>query len=354
MEGLIGHISSHQKPRCEGSENGALAAKVRIMSDPALYQSRVEVETIETHFSWVFLVAGAVYKLKKPLKKSYLDLSSLGLRRQNCETEVRLNRRLTHDVYLGVEALTIDSTGRVHLSRSPSSAEILDFVVHQRRLDPSQGMGNLLKQGALKSHHAESLMEHLVAFYSRQPPIGWNGDTYLSRLRAELTDCLQAFREIQDHEIHLPFSLITHLEQYLQVAGGDLTRTAVLARIVEGHGDLRPEHVFFEEGPQIIDCLEFSYDLRCRDALDEIAYLAMECSILGHGDVGDYLVETFQKMAHIKCESHIWHFYAAFRAMVRAKLVAWRLVNGHGADLERWRKRLWAYWSMAEKYTGLF
>ena len=352
MECLIGQLSSSDLGSYRVGEDPSLIAKVHMMSDPALYRSSGEVKRIETHFSWIFLVGGAVFKLKKSIKTSYLDLSTLTLRRQNCEAEVHLNQRLTHHVYVGTKALTVDPMGHFHLTLSPSSGGVVDFVVHQRRLDPDTGMDDFLKKKALGSHHVESLVRHLVEFYRGQSPVGWDAETYLNRLRSEMVACSQAVQKTCNHLFPTPRDLIDHLEHYLQMAGNDLACPEVLSRIVECHGDLRPEHIFFEEIPQIIDCLEFSFQLRCRDPVDEMAYLAMECDILGCGDAGEYLLETFRTMAHIKGPRHLEHFYAAFRALVRAKLVAWRLVNSSGVDFERWRRRLRVYWAMVEKYAS--
>lgn len=352
MECLVDQPPSSDLFWYTDDENSSLMAKVHMMSDPTLYRSSGEVERIETHFSWIFLVGGDVFKLKKSIKTSYLNLSTLTLRRQNCEAEVLLNQRLTHHVYLGIKALTLDPMGHVHLTSSPSSSGVLDFVVHQRRLHSDTGMDALLKKRSLGSYHLESLVHHLVEFYRRQSPVGWDGETYLNRLRSELEACFWAVEKTGNQLIPKPTDLINHLVHYVQLAGKDLASANVLSRIVEGHGDLRPEHVFFEELPQIIDCLEFSFELRCRDAMDELAYLAMECDILGYGDAGHYLLETFRSMAHIKGARHLEHFYAAFRALVRAKLVAWRLMNAPCAEVERWRRRLVVYWAMAERYAG--
>ena len=57
---------------------------------------------IETHISWVILTGQHAYKLKKPLDLGFLDFSSLDKRRACCEAEIRLNRRLAPDIYLGV------------------------------------------------------------------------------------------------------------------------------------------------------------------------------------------------------------------------------------------------------------
>ena len=65
------------------------------LSRPAAYQPRADmVEVRQSHISVVFLAGPVVYKIKKPLRLSYLDYSTLALRRHFCEEEVRLNRRL--------------------------------------------------------------------------------------------------------------------------------------------------------------------------------------------------------------------------------------------------------------------
>ena len=71
--------------------------------DPAIYSHPVDrMELVETHISWVFLAGERVYKVKKPVNLGFLDFTTLALRRRFCQDEVRLNRRLTSDIYLGV------------------------------------------------------------------------------------------------------------------------------------------------------------------------------------------------------------------------------------------------------------
>ena len=81
---------------------------VAALTDPGIYPHAVDrVELVETHISWVFLAGDRVYKVKKPVDLGFLDFTTLERRRFFCEEEVRLNRRLTHDVYLGVVELNV-------------------------------------------------------------------------------------------------------------------------------------------------------------------------------------------------------------------------------------------------------
>ena len=82
---------------------------VEALKDPAFYDPPVEqVEFVQTHISSVFLTGDRVYKLKKPVNFGFLDFSSVELRERYCRAEVELNRRLAPEVYLGVEAITLE------------------------------------------------------------------------------------------------------------------------------------------------------------------------------------------------------------------------------------------------------
>ncbi len=68
--------------------------------------------------------------------------------------------------------------------------------------------------------------------------------------------------------------------------------------ILDGHGDLRPEHIWLGDPPQIIDCIEFSRGFRSIDPFDEIAFLSVECERLGACWIGTRIIETVARKLH--------------------------------------------------------
>ncbi|HXV62289.1 MAG TPA: hypothetical protein VEK15_16430, partial [Vicinamibacteria bacterium] len=92
---------------------------------------RPGIELRETHISWVFLSANEVWKIKKPVELGFLDFSTIGKRREACDAEVRLNRRLAPGVYRGVVPVRRDEAD--HLSIDGTGA-VIDWAVHMRRL----------------------------------------------------------------------------------------------------------------------------------------------------------------------------------------------------------------------------
>src|SRR5215213_8019671 len=103
---------------------------------PAAYAHPVDdVELHETHISWVVLAGPYAYKVKKPVALGFLDFSGVEHRASACADEVRLNRRLCPDVYLGVTWL-VERDGDLFVG---GAGHRLEPIVQMRRL-PEEGM----------------------------------------------------------------------------------------------------------------------------------------------------------------------------------------------------------------------
>ena len=119
-------------------------------------------------------------------------------------------------------------------------------------------------------------------------------------------------------------------------------------RIVEGHGDLRPEHVCVRPAPAIIDCLEFTKELRVVDPADELAFLSLECERLGDARVGRWFLETYRSVTSDEPPPSLLHFYRVYRALRRATLAAWHLDDPSVADPGRFAARARHYLELVE------
>ena len=163
-----------------------LAAKVAFLRRPDAYPERPRaVEAIETHFSWVFLTDTHAWKLKKPVRYDSLDFRTPALRCHDCEEEVRLNRRLAPDVYLGVVPLTIDAEGRLALG---GAGEVVDWLVHMRRLPHERMLDHLLATRPLARAEVEPVARLLARFFARAEPALRDPKAYRARPCAGLRE----------------------------------------------------------------------------------------------------------------------------------------------------------------------
>ncbi len=121
-----------------------------------------DMQCIETHISWVVLAGDFAYKFKKPLDLGFLDYSTLALRKQACEDELRLNRRTAPSIYLDVVALR----GTAAAPRINGDGPVLDYAVRMRRFDQDQVFDALLARDALTPDLIDAVGVHVAALHA--------------------------------------------------------------------------------------------------------------------------------------------------------------------------------------------
>jgi aminoglycoside phosphotransferase family enzyme len=327
-----------------------LAEKVAFLERPESYpEFPGAVEPIETHLAWVFLTDRHAYKLKKPARYPFLDFGTLAARRHDAEEEVRLNRRLAPGVYLGVVALVVDRRGTLVLEEE---GEPVDWLVKMRRLPRARMLDTAIASETVDDAGLQAVVELLAAFYRTTDRVAVTPTAYRRRFQEEIeTDA----RAAAEPRYGLPATLIgpttAALRRFLERRSGLLEARAAAGRIVEGHGDLRPEHVCLGPPAVIIDCVEFNRDFRILDPVDELAYLAMECERLGAEEIGTTLLARYSALTGDLPPEGLVHFYKSVRAILRAKLAAWHLDDRTVRYPSQWFNRARAYLALAERYA---
>jgi aminoglycoside phosphotransferase family enzyme len=329
----------------KGPEVG-IAAKVGFLRQPTAYlEPGGRVETVETHMSWVFLTERFAYKLKKPVRYDFLDFRSLQSRRQSCEEEVRLNRRLAPEVYLGVVPLTQDPDGGLRLG---GFGEPVDWLVKMHRLPPKRMLDRAIAQGTLTPPQVRDLALFLAEFYRNAPPVAMTAQAYRARLDAEIAANL---RHLRDPAYDLPGHLVERpcraQADFLAAHPALFDRRASDRRIIEAHGDLRPEHICLGPRPQIIDCLEFKREFRILDPADELSFLSLECARLGAANVEPLLFEVYREVTEDALAAELIAFYKGYRACLRAKIAIWHLREPKARTPEKWPALARTYLSLA-------
>lgn len=307
-------------------------------------------QCIETHMSWVFLVGDHVYKLKKPVRFPFLDFTTLTAREFYCREEVRLNRRLAPGIYLGLMALQwrdgafeLLPEAKARL-QAPATrlGETVDWLVCMRRLPRDRMLDQLIAQRHVATEDIDALVAVLGAFYRSVPAATLTPDDYLARFQYEQA----ANREVLLRpQFQLPDAALAIDRLDLALAqGADLLRERACGqRVLDGHGDLRPEHVCLLQPPVVIDCLEFNPQLRQADPFDELAYLGMECGVAGAPWIGQRLVRGCAAALEDCHPPALLHLYTAYRALVRARLAMAHLLDPVPRLPDQWPPRASRY-----------
>jgi aminoglycoside phosphotransferase family enzyme len=324
-----------------------LGAKVAFLSRTEAYSPPVnEVARRETHMSWVFLTGDTVYKLKKPVRFPYLDFSTLTKREAACRAELRLNRRLAPDVYLDVAPLRLSAHG---FAIGGERGLVVDWLVVMHRLDERAMLEHAIAAGRTAGWQLDQLADALVHFYRRAIPAFVAPERHLSYWWQSLS---YNRRVLLEARFGLPVGLVSRVDQALRrflARQSHILAARVRERhLVDGHGDLRPEHIWLGDPVKIIDCLEFNDRLRMVDPFDEIAFLDLECERLGAAWIGRHL---HRKVARGLCDgiaSELYLFYRCHRATLRARLAIAHLMEPNPRTPEKWPNLARSYLRIAK------
>jgi hypothetical protein len=272
------------------------------------------IELHETSSAIVLLAGDRAYKIKKPVDLGFLDFRALDARRRAVQRELELNRPLAPDVYLDVAIL--------HAS---DGAEV-EYVLVMRRMPDRLRLSHLVAEGSLEHRHLDEIARLLVRFHAtaaRGADI--SAEAGVVGLRRRWTDNLHETRRFAEGEatatVHRRVGELAF--GYVDGRGPLFAQRADEGRYVEGHADLTADDVYLlEDGPRVLDCLEFDDRLRRVDVLDDVAFLAMDLERLGRPDLGRRLLDRYAEFGGAVPVASLEHHYLAYRAFVRAK-IAW-------------------------------
>jgi len=273
----------------------------------------------ETHVGLVVLAGDRAYKVKKAICTPFLDFTTPQRRLAALQRELELNRRMAPDVYLGlVHVSALSPTGS-----SPDGIPAEHALV-MRRMPAERSLAALAGAGADVEDGLRALARLVAAFHShadRGPQIAAEGGR--DALRARWTANIAELRAVHGPTARTIDAIEDRALRFLDGRGPLFADRVGDDRILDGHGDLIAADVFFlDDGPRVLDCLEFDDRLRFVDALDDVCFLAMDLERLGRPDLAHRFLRAYIEFSGDPAPVSLRHHYIAYRALVRAK-VAW-------------------------------
>jgi len=295
----------------------------RVNVDPTLanaLRERLRAETghpvslIETHISWVLLTATRAYKLKKPVRLSFVDFGSLAARRHFCEEELRLNRRLAPALYLSVEPVC----GTPDAPRIGGDGEAIDYVVCMRRFPDGALLRELLLAGRLEPARLDGLATRLADFHAQAPvaapPLTFGAP---AQVEGPVTGVLAQLA------VECGAARMEGLRRWVADRSQDLRMTWLYRQrdgaVRECHGDLHLANaVQVDDELMPFDCIEFDPALRWIDVMSDLAFLTMDLKAHGRADLAARVLDVYLQQGGDYEGLAVLRFYEVYRALVRA------------------------------------
>jgi len=302
-------------------------------------------ELIETHISWIILSGDYAFKIKKPLKLSFLDFSTLEQRKLNCDLEVKLNSRYS-DIYYGVEPV-FQKGGKWQIGGEAD--DVQDFAVKMKRMEEKSRMDHLIHNEQLEEADIRKLAKVVANFHMKAPVITTPFD--LTFAQNTFNDLL-SLEETVKHEVNIGLlqKAVNWSDKLLEKYSQTFQKRIDLGLKRDVHGDLHTGNIFIKEQPVIFDCIEFDKNFRQIDVLYEVAFLCMDLEAAGRkGFAQSFLDEYNRHFASLKDEEDLalFIYFKCLRANIRAKVMGLRAVQSRDT------KEKQAYLSEMEKYLGM-
>lgn len=333
-----------------------LADMVAALREPAAWPDPVtEVEVIQTHISVVFLAGDYVYKVKKPVDFGFLDFTTPRRRLAACQAEVRLNRRLCPDTYLGVVPIRETQAG---LRFGGSAGRVVDYAVKMRRLPEHRMLDRLLPAGLVTGEMVDELAGVIARFHDRS-----DRDPRISRFgspRVIARNWQENFDQTRQFVgTTLDVDQDRRIREWVAAFQRDhrkqLERRVSDGRVRDCHGDLRLSAVCFRNPGDICvyDCIEFNARFRYSDVAADIAFLAMDFDRQGRPDLGRRFVRQYVVASGDTGLLDIVGFYQCYRAFVRGKVESFQTAEPEIPAEQRGRaaERARHAFSLADQYT---
>ncbi len=300
---------------------------------PDIYPEKTrKVRIIQTHASIVAICDSYVYKVKKPINFEFLDFSTLEKRKFYCKEELRLNRRLSEGICLGIVAIHYDPNKRCFSFEA--AGDVVDYAIKMHRMSGDGFLSYLIGNNLDQPSHYELIAKRLCEFYQKQPPQNLDPDYGTKESISYIVSENKAIRErFLNKTLHpLQESVIAAYQTDFLAKSTDLISKRVRdGWIRDVHGDLRLDHFHFAKKKlNIYDCIEFKERLRVNDVVNDLAFLSMELEYAGRHH---HSLEVFGQVSNCigdVANFELWRFYKIHRACVRGMVHA---VTGYEKEI---------------------
>ncbi len=306
----------------------SLPEPLRDLEKPGAYPHPCRaIELVETHASWVLLTGDYVYKLKKPVRFSFLDFSTLERREHFCREELRCNRRFAPSLYLDVVPIGRGADGSLHVGMGDP---VVEWAVKMHQFPKEAQLDRLMRQVGVTVEMLFGFGRTLAAQHRELPVYrpGRGADVDREVDERVLAPARDNYRDLGSLTWTQTFAAMLRRSRDAMERQAERQRCRLRRRVETGcirecHGDLHLSNlVLLEDRVTAFDCLEFNPSLRWIDPVSDVAFLFMDCLIRERPELGYAFVDGYLDEAGDYQGATLLPFYAAYRSMVRAKVAA--------------------------------
>ncbi|MFZ3072669.1 MAG: phosphotransferase, partial [Thermodesulfobacteriota bacterium] len=331
----------------------ALPAVIKALLKPSAYPKGCgKVTLLQTHISYILLTGKYAYKIKKPVDFGFLDFTALEKRLYFCKEEVRLNRRLAPDIYIGVVPVVRVRRGY----RVEGKGRIVEYAVKMKRIPDEVILERMIKEETITTEIIKRIADRIASFHKHA--LTNKGISGFGKIEIIKQNGEENFSQVS------PFIGTTisnkRLNKIRAFAEGFLRKNAPLFKkrveagfIRDCHGDIHSEHIGIEDGIFIFDCIEFNRRFRYCDVVSDAAFLSMDLEFRGRPDLAKIFEKEYFSTTGDSEGKRLLDFYKCYRAFVRGKVEGFKLNESEESSADKKNALLNAllYFDLSYKYA---
>jgi len=332
--------------------NYAFKGVVQALLNPKAYDENVKhIKTVQTYHSYIFLTGKYAYKIKKPVKYSYFDFTTLQKRKATLEKEIELNKRTSKGIY--VKVLPIKKMdGKIKIG---GRGKIIEYVLKMREMPQETIMAKLLEKNKVDKKIIEKIAKIIADFHLKAKTskridrfgslkvIQFNWDENFKQTKAfkNKTITEEQFNFIEEKI----YSFIDENRKLFE-------KRILEKKIRDCHGDLYSDSIFISDKIYIFDAVEFNDRFRFSDVTSDIAFLAMDLDAKGRPDLSEHLIQKYIELTKDFELEKLLNFYKCYRAYVRGKVNSFKSIDISVGEKKQTEELAKKYFDLCYKYAA--
>ena len=275
------------------------------------------VERIDTHAAIVFLIGDRAYKLKRAVRYSFLDFSTVKKRHRILEAEYHLNIRTAPDLYRRLVPITRDEVGSLSLD---GDGQVVDWLLEMKRFNQAALLDHLAEQSRLDGPLIEVLASEIALLHKTATVRRSGGHAAMASIvEGNAGDLASLAEEIDANQAIT--SLIEATQNELSRQRKRLDDRAEAGFVRHCHGDLHLGNIFLDgDRPVLFDCLEFDEALATIDVFYDLSFLLMDLCHRCLDDLAIDLLNAYLGWTEDDEGTALLPLFLAIRATIRAKI----------------------------------
>jgi uncharacterized protein len=340
---------------------------IRQMLQPGFYHHPVRepIQLLQTHISYILLTGEFAYKVKKAINFGFLDFTTLENRHHFCKEELRLNRRLSPELYLAVLPIVRDAN---HYRLETSDIEVtkvVDYTVQMRQFPQDALLSHLFERDKLTPAMMQELGISIAQFHA-QAEINTDMQGY---------GCMAAVQKVATSNYAISAEFIEggskndraftqtqaqynetqqFTNQFFSQHSDWFVQRQVEGKIRDCHGDLHLNNIcYYPDKIRIFDCIEFNPAFRITDVIYDAAFLVMDLEFQGRVDLANLFLNTYLEQTGDYWGAALLPLYLSMRAYIRGNVNSLALKDPAISDTDKagFLQRGKAYYHLAWDYT---